>query len=238
MKELHIEKFDALLSLAAAECVKDEAIAFVSADISGVEDNPQMLRKILGMSKKSKLKALKIIVLVALLCMSIAFTACMLVREIRNVIWNVFVKERESSVEIGFDTGEETETITESLTIEYPQTIEKKVTLAYVPNGCIVGAEIELTTQYQIYYYTSAGDPKFTVIQSIISGTNSFTDNESGPIAYMQVNSYKAILIEHNDDNSMLTLTWQDDQYRYSISGTFSSINELVDIAENVNFVE
>lgn len=39
MKELHIEKFDALLSLAAAECVKDEATAFVSADLSGVEDS-------------------------------------------------------------------------------------------------------------------------------------------------------------------------------------------------------
>lgn len=64
MKELHIEKFDALLSLAAAECVKDEATAFVSADLSGVEDNPRMLRKILGISGKSKWKALKIIVLV------------------------------------------------------------------------------------------------------------------------------------------------------------------------------
>ena len=236
MKELHIEKFDALLSLAAAECAKDEAIAFVSADISGVEDNPQMLRKILGMSNKSKLKALKIIVLVALLCMSIAFTACMLVLEIRNAIWNVFVKEREGSVEIGFETQWETEAVTESFVKDYPEAIEKKMILTYVPEGYIKEEEMSITLQYYVYYYSEAQNAAFYIMQSSIADTNEFIDNEGIEIARLEIKGNKAVLIENNTDGIIYTLIWKDDQYRYIIQGEFSSISELVKIAEGLIF--
>ncbi len=238
MKELHTDRFDALLSLAAAECVKEDAKAFLSADISGIEDNPQMLRRILGRSSKRKWSALKVIALVALLCMSVAFTACMLVPEIRNVVWSVFVKEQGDHVEIEFETNEETEIVTEPPVTDYPKTIEQKIKLAYIPEGCFQGGEVELPTQYQLHFYTNEGDAKFIVVQGVAGGTDSFVDNESGPIAYMQINGYKAVLIEHAEENSMFTLTWQDQQYRYSISGTFSSINEIVSIAEGVRLSE
>lgn len=235
MKELHIKKFDALLSLAAAECVKDEAIAFVSADISGVEDNPQMLRKILGMSNKSKLKALKIIVLVALLCMSIAFTACMLVPEIRNAIWNVFVKEHGDHVEVEFDSGKETEITTDTPISNYPKTIERKMDLSYVPEGCVKGEELEMSAQYQIYFYTVQGEWQFFVSQSVIDKADSFVDDETGQIAYIELNDNKAILIEYYDADSLYSLIWQDNQYRYTIYGTFSSMSEMVQIAKGIN---
>lgn len=234
MKELHIEKFDALLSLAAAECVKDEAIAFVSAHISGIEDNSQMLRKILGMSSKSKVKALKIIVLVALLCMSIAFTACMLVPEIRNVIWNVFVKEREGSVEVGFETQWETEAVTESFVKDYPEAIEKKMILTYVPEGYIKEEEMSITLQYYVYYYSKAQNAAFYIMQSSIADTNEFIDNEGIEIARLEIKGNKAVLIENNTDEIIYTLIWKDDQYRYIIQGEFSSISELVKIAEGL----
>lgn len=235
MKELHIEKFDALLSLAAAECIKDEAAAFVSADISGIEDNSQMLRKILGVSSKSKLKALKIIVLVALLCMSIAFTACMLVPEIRNAIWNAFVKEHGNHVEIEFDSGKETEITTDPPISSYPKTIERKMDLTYVPEGCVKGEELEMSAQYQIYYYTVQGEWKFFVSQSVIDKADSFVDNETGQIAYIELNESKAILIEYYDADSLYSLIWQDNQYRYTIYGIFPSMSEMVKIAEGIN---
>jgi len=237
MQELHIDKFDALLSLAAAECVKEEAAAFLSADVSQIEDNPKMLKNILGMSRKRKWKTVKMIVLVALLCMSIAFTACMLVPEIRNAVWNVLVKHHGDHVEIEFDTGE-TEEATEPPVLEYPETIEQKMVLNYVPEGCVKGTEIELPTQYQMYYFTDEGFEKFIAIQSIVDGTNTFTNNESEPIVYIQIHSYKAVLIEQEEENPVLTLTWQDNRYRYSISGRFSSINEIVKIAESIYEIE
>ena len=234
MKELHIEKFDALLSLAAAECIKDEATAFVSADISGIEDNSQMLRKILGMSSKSKVKALKIIVLVALLCMSIAFTACMLVPEIRNVIWNVFMKERESSVEVGFETQWETDTITEPVVEGHPKTIEKKMKLLYIPEGCAKSDEILMSLQYCIYYYTESGDVVFYITQNTISSSSTFVDNEGLEVAHLQINGHKAILIENNTDRLTYTLIWQDNEYLYTIRGEFSSISELIKTGKSI----
>ena len=234
MKGLHIDRFDALLSLAAAECVKDEAAAFVSADISGIEDNPQMLRKILGISGKSKWKALKIIVLVALLCMSIVFTACMLIPEIRNAVWNVFVREREGSVEVGFETQWQTEAITEPVVENYPKTIKKKMRLMYIPEGCAKGDEILMSLQYCIYYYTESGDVAFYITQNIISNSSTFVDNEGIEVARLQINGHEAILIENNTDKLVYTLIWQDNEYLYTIRGEFSSISELVKTGKNI----
>ena len=238
MKELHIDDFDTLLSLAAKECVKEEAAAFLSADISGIEDNPQMLQKILGESRKNKnkWKALKIIALVAILCMSIAFTACMLIPEIRNVLWNVFVKEHGDHVEIEFETGEETEIVTEVLDKEYPTRIEQKMELSYVPEGCIKGEEIVTLSHYQINYCSEDGIRKCFITQSVIGGVNSFINDKSGQITYIEINGSKGILIEYDEDKDFqYSLTWQDSQYRYTIHGNFSSINEMIQIAEGIN---
>ncbi len=238
MKELHIEKFDALLSLAAAECIKDEAIAFVSADISGVEDNPRMLRKILGKFGKSRWKALKIIALVALLCMSIAFTACMLVPEIRNVIWNAFVKEYGDHVEVEFDSSKETEIVTDAPMENYPKTIEKKAQLLYQLDEWLVREESSVPLQYTVFFLTDTYEFKCQFSQSIIDAASSYIDNEAGQIAYVSVNNYKAILIEHDSESEYYSLIWQDSQYRYTLYGSFTSISELVKIAESVRILE
>lgn len=230
MKELHIDRFDALLSLAAAECVRDEAAAFLSADVSEIEDDPKMLRKILGVSRQSKWKAIKLVVLVALLCMSIAFTACMLVPEIRNAVWNVLVKGHGDHVEIGFGTGE-SEEATDPPVTDFPETIEQKMVLTYVPEGCVANDEITASLLYQIYYYTDTGELKFYLTQSVVDGTYSFLDNEVGQIAHVEVNGHKAVFIE--EESSVYSLIWQDEQYRYTIYGKFDSMYELIKIAEN-----
>lgn len=238
MKELHIDKFDALLSLAAAECVKEDAADFLSADISGIEDNPKMLRKLLGVSRKTKWKAVQIIALVALLCMSIAFTACMLVPEIRNAVWNVLVKGHGDHIEIGFESGEETEAVTEPPVTDYPETIERKMELTYLPEGCVKGEEISMALQYQILYYTNEGDYIFNITQSVISRANSFVDNKENQIAQLNINQHKAILIENDGSELTYSLIWQDEQYRYTIDGSFTSISVLVEIAKGVILAE
>ncbi len=234
MKELHIDRFDALLSLASAECVKEEAADFLSADISDIEDNPQMLRKVLGGSRRGKWKTVKIILLVALLCMAIAFTACMLVPEIRNAIWNVIVRERESSVEIEFDTGAEADPVNASIVGGYPKTIEKKMELTYVPEGCIVYDEVLTSIQHSICYSNSEGEWKFTISQSVIGRMGSFINENAGKITCIEIAGYSAVLMESNEGSFSHKLIWQDDQYRYSICGSFLSSNEIIRIAEGI----
>lgn len=234
MKELHMEKFDALLSLASAECVKEEAEAFLSADISEIGDNPQMLRKVLGGSRKGKWHTVKIILLVALLCMSIAFTACMLVPEIRQAIWNVLVRGHDDHVEINFEENSETNSITP--VAEYPNTIEKKMELTYVPEGYVKGEEYILGGQYQAKYYSKEGEYAFNIAQSIIRETDSYMDSINGAVVRLKINHYDAVLTEKGDDELIYSLIWQDSQYRYVIDGSFVSVSELIKVAENISF--
>ena len=234
MKELHIDRFDTLISLAAADCVKEEAAAFSGQDVSGIERDPRVLRRILGRSRKSRWKTVKLVLLVALLCMSVAFTACMLVPEIRHAVWNVLIKNHGDHIEIGFDTDVETEAPTEPPAENYPETIEKKMALTYVPEGCVKGEEISMSTMYQVDYYVADGEWKFYVVQNIVDDINVFADNEFGQVAYVEVNGYKAILVEHSDEELTMTLTWQDNQYHYTICGRFSSMSDVIMIAEGI----
>lgn len=234
MKELHMEKFDALLSLASAECIKEEAEAFLSADISEIADNPQMLRKVLGGSRKGKWHTVKIILLVALLCMSIAFTACMLVPEIRQAIWNVLVSERDSSVEIDFETNEEAVPANDSISEEYPATIERKMQVTYVPEGFSVSTDVLRPGQYVISYMSEDGKKDFLISQAVINNVNSFVNENEGQITYIEIAGTEAILMECNNDSFIYKLVWQDDQYRYMICGSFVPANEIIRIAEGI----
>ena len=232
MKELHMEKFDALLSLASAECVKEEAEAFLSTDISEIADNPQMLRKVLGGSRKGKWHTVKIILLVALLCMSIAFTACMLVPEIRQAIWNVLVRGHDDHVEINFEENSETNSITPVM--EYPKTIEKKMELTYVPEGYIKGEECILDGQYKVTYYSEEGDYAFNITQGILETTDSCVNNINTSIMQLKIGHHDAVLIEKDANEMIYSLVWQDSQYRYIVDGSFTSISELILVAESI----
>ena len=232
MKELHMEKFDVLLSLASAECVKEEAEAFLSADISEIADNPQMLRKVLGGSRKGKWHTVKIILLVALLCMSIAFTACMLVPEIRQAIWNVLVRGHDDHVEINFEENSETNSVTPVM--EYPKTIEKKMELTYVPEGYFKGEERILDGQYRVIYYSEEGDYAFNITQSILETADSCVNNISTLIMQLKIGQHDAVLIEKDANKIKYSLVWQDSQYRYIVDGSFTSISELILVAESI----
>ena len=63
---------------------------------------------------------------------------------------------------------------------------------------------------------------------------DSFVNEKSGRIRYIEIDGLQAILVEYEGDKAMYSLTWQDDQYRYSIWGSFFSANEIIRIAEGV----
>lgn len=234
MKELHTDKLDALLSLAAAECVAEEANDFLSADVSNIPDNPKMRRKVLGVSKKTKLKALKTILLVALLSMAVMFTACMLIPEIKQIVWSIFVKNEGDHVEIDFDTSVETEAVTEPPVEVYPTAIDKKAQLTYQPEEWVSKDEMYTAAQYTIFFLSESQEFKCQFTQTVVGESNSYIDNEEGQIAYLDVNKNKAVLIEHAGDITFYSLIWQDEQYRYTLYGSFASISELIKIAEGV----
>ena len=247
MRELPVDKLDAILTLAAARCVQDEAEAFLSADISGIPDNPELEKKILegtlgsgngsrnSRGKKRGIKwAIKIGALVALLCMSVAFTACMFVPVIREAVWNTIVEWYEDHIEVSFSDSEvETEPPTEPPEDEIPTSIEQTARLTYLPEGCVMGDESVSKSQYYVNCYTQSGEWKFAFCQRLIDGSNSFLDNESGNIIHLKVNEYGAVFTEYEEEQVIYSLVWQDAEYRYSLYGYFDSVTEMVQIAES-----
>ena len=248
MRELPVDKLDAILTLAVARCVQDEAEAFLSADISGIPDNPELEKKILegtlgsgngsrnSRGKKRGIKwAIKIGALVALLCMSVAFTACMFVPVIREAVWNTIVEWYEDHIEVSFSDSEvETEPPTEPPEDEIPTSIEQTARLTYLPEGYVLGEETHSNLWYYVNGYTQNGDWKFVLSQGIIDGSNFFMDNESGDIIHLKVNEYGAVFTEYEGKPNVYSLMWQDAEYRYTLYGYFDSVTEMIKIAEGV----
>ena len=60
-------------------------------------------------------------------------------------------------------------------------------------------------------------------------------DGENANAVFVQVNGVESVLTETLDGGRvMYCLVWQDDQYRYCLQGYFSSITELIQIAESI----
>ena len=235
MKELRTDKFDLLISSASEYCVHDEAKAFMTLDTAQVEDNPKLRRKIFGY-RKSVMRAniLKIACIAVLICLSLAFTACMFVPSIRTAIWNAFVQLYDDHAKISF--GDETEPPeTESVEMTNPDHIVDCVELTYCPEGYTKGNEIHSQIMYRVDYHDTSGKVAFCVSQNVIDGADLYVDNELGVLTKTSINHFPAMLVECHGEMNTYMLVWQDYCYRYTIYGTFDSVAELTRIAEGLH---
>ena len=82
--------------------------------------------------------------------------------------------------------------------------------------------------------YNDEGEKMFYIMQNVVDDSNLYVDNESDEIIDMYINQYPAILVNYADSENTYMLIWQDDNYCYTIYGVFSSISELIDIAEGI----
>ena len=233
MKELQTDKFDLLISSASEHCVCDEAEAFLAQETAHVEDNPRLRRKILGYRKSVRIHFLKIACVAVLICLSLIFTACMCVPSIRTAIWNAFVQLYDDHAKITF--GDETEAPeTESVEVTYPDHIVDCMELTYCPDGYTKGNEMHSDTIFQVDYYNENGEKAFSVSQNVIVETDLYVDSELGDITETSINQLPALLVKCHGDTNIYMLVWQDYYYRYTIYGTFTSVSELIRIAEGM----
>lgn len=233
MKELQTDKFDLLISSASEHCVYDEAEAFLALETACVEDNPRLRRKILGYPKSVRTHFLKIACVAILICLSLLFTACMCVPSIRTAIWNVFAQLYDDHAKITF--GDETEAPeTESVEVAYPDQIVNCVELTYCPEGYTKSNQIHSAVTYKVDYINSQGERAFSVSQNVINDTDLYVDNELGTITETSVKQYPALLVECYGAKNTYMLVWQDYYYKYTIYGTFTSLEELIRIAEGM----
>ncbi len=105
--------FSILLRLAAEECAEKEVKEFLSSDISEFPITPEIQKranKIIRKSKKNHITPWRVIKYAAVACLlilSLCFTACMFVPEVREAIKEAFVIWYDEYIAVGF--GDQTE---------------------------------------------------------------------------------------------------------------------------------
>ncbi len=249
--------FEILLYLAAEACAQDDVNEFLSKDVSAYPITPELCREAYNVIKQSKRKPLtvwktvKYAAVACLICMSICFTACMCIPEVRNAIKEAFVRWYDEYIEIGFgdDTGADTtppyaeDTTPDSNTdstepsenalSDLPQTIEKKAYATYLPEGYVEEVRTD-NSLYLILTYTFNEDMKFYLKQIPIDQYLIWADSTDKNVTKENVNGDMAILTKDETDNNKYTLVWQSNEYEFSLHGIFESKNELIKIAEGI----
>ena len=164
-------------------------------------------------------------------------TACACITEIREYVWGVVTEWYGDHFEVSFEpepvTTEEPETYEPEA--QYPTEIERVAKLTYVPEGCYKANEVFFPSQYYAEYHY--GDEwRFVFIQYTYSMADSLVDGENTTVIRVQINGRQGLLTEKSQDGIIhYYLIWQDDSYRYNLQGHFSSVAEIIKIAERVS---
>ena len=82
------------------------------------------------------------------------------------------------------------------------------------------------------YYYEN--ELVFSLTQTPISNENVWVNSENAKIYQVKINEYNAIMIEFLEYPQWYCAVWQDRYYEYEITGSFSSIDELINVAEGI----
>lgn len=250
MKELHENKIDALLTASLYRNVSKEAKAFLSLDVSDIVDHPRIKNRILKRAKTTPRALwrarLRIAAVACLIAASLAFTACMSIPEVRKALWNVLMSWHDDHVEIHFkpsdtagaETGDKGSAATPPETpIPPSQSIEKIARATYLPEG-YYAVEKESTALYADTFYYDANDTmKFQLIQQVLdeeADLDAMIDHENGSVTTMYINGQEGILVEYLDVPGQYYLVWKDAYYQYSLYGSFSSVAELMKIADGI----
>ena len=246
MKELQGNKMDALISASLYRNVSKEAEAFMSLDVSGIKDNPRIKNRILNRAKNKQsaswISTLRIAAVACLIIISMVFTACMCIPEVRESMWNAFVEWYDDHISVHFTQNDDaTEDVTEeegaSDIQKPPSSIEDNIVATYLPDGYY--SEVSETSSMFTYIlcYDAEGNMMFRLVQTILGeadGDDILLDNENDPITTMYINGNEGILVEYPDVPGLYYLVWQDESYQYSLYGSFTSVSELMKIAEGV----
>lgn len=259
-----MDKLDQLLALYTGRCVDDEAEYFLSVDVSGIEYNEEIKRRMLRYAfKRSRYErkryAVKVILVACLVAMSVVFTACVSIPKIREAIWGAVIEWYDDHISVKFEeiteqtvettrtpetsgdqlsteiTGEtETNTTTEEA-VRPPKTIEQNAYIADLPEGYYVEEGAESNLYREMNIYDASGVFAFWLYQKVINDDPIFLDSENENIMEITINDNIAFILADTSLENVYTVIWTDGLYEYTIYGVFDSVKEIIDLVEHVN---
>ncbi len=114
-----------------------------------------------------------------------------------------------------------------------PTTIEKKAYATYLPSGYTAKTEIDDMFFHMIGFYESE-QIKFSLLQSPILEDLSWLDSETQTVSKVFVNNFAAVLTTEKQSNTIRSLVWQAYGYEFTLSGEFSTIDDIINIAQGI----
>ena len=236
-------KFELLLFAAAEDAANDVAEEFINVDTSRVEISPQGRKKVERYIRKAKRKTklmrpVKVILVACLIALSVAFTACMAIPQIREAMTEAVIQWYEDFFAIGF--SDEPHEITtsppaqEEIPAEPPTEIEKKAYASYLHQDLSPVVIADFQSRYEVYYMDSDDNPVFILVQQVITDEPLWNDAEGASAQEVMVTGHKAYMVSDNAEPGVYKLIWQDHYYRYLIYGYFEYPADLIKIAENI----
>lgn len=236
MNERSNDRFESLISAAVVDCVYQTADEFCAVDTSAVPSTPRLYKKVMRNLPGRKRTTVKVILVAALVAAFVALTACACITEIREYFWRVVTEWCGEYYEVAFEQDKSILIdLIETDVFDVPTEIEQKAVLTKLPEGCSMGKETIMAGQVHMNYYSDNNEWVFTFSQSVSLNNTLHVDAENSNMVCVNVNENEALLSEEDlGGKTYYNLVWQEGCYRYSISGTFSSVSELVCIAESL----
>lgn len=232
----HYDEFDALITLASAECIEDEVSNFLKiavTDVPSTKSSHRIERLIRRdknkYSQKRLLKCLKIVAVACLIVMSLAFTACMTIPQVRASIWEAVIEWYDEYIAICFEPSKAPNV--SSPPEEAPATIEEINVPTYLPQGyTLMSAGDDL--QFCQECYDADGELAYIFFQLLRDNSNTMIDSTDAAQTVVDINGVEGVLISGSE--GMISLVWKDLFYTYELQGFGLSEEELLRIARSV----
>ena len=234
---------DLMICAASELYVEKELQDFINVDTSDIEPflrRKHELRRLSKRSYSSCWRHVKIAAVACLICLSMAFTACICIPDIRSAIWNVVIDWYEDHIGIRFEPEEENEANDsnkpeQSVILNPPDKIEEKAYPSYLPGAYKCEIDLDSSGMYMMSFYDlNTGEWSFMIQQSIIHEREQFADSEDQTVETIMFDDFEAIIVTSTDQPGFYSLVWQDAIYAYMISGYFDSVNSLLSIASGI----
>lgn len=261
MKDRIYNNFELLLFAAAEQCAQEDAAGFLSLETTDVrisQRTHRQIRRIIGGRSTHTWHFVKVALVACLICISLAFSACMAIPKIRTAIYNVIIEWYNEYVGISFgdpneasqntptgtlasvqtqiSTYEQTDPPATEAIPDPPTTIESKAYPTYLPGNYTMEVDLDNIAYYITSYYNESHEWKFCLTQTVINGDIHLSDNEYQIVDEISINDNQAVFLEDIENSNMYGLVWQDGYYEYTLYGIFNTREDIVKIAQSIKF--
>ena len=175
---------------------------------------------------KQTRKVLSKVAVIALIVISVVFTAMMSVSAIRTAIWEIITEWYEEYIAIGYEPEEGYGVV------EPPKMIEEIRKPTLLPLGAEEEIGVNLRSRFSSDYYI--GDECYVSFkQSLLTNHTSNLDGEGASVEEIMIGKHQAWLFTY-ENKDYVYIVWNDSEYSYQISSMILSIDELLLIAESI----